>query len=201
MKKEKRHWFAQKGQPLGLTRRRTIERRAWGEVTRIAEVSGFIRKSQLRDRIRLNNDGCQFPMGKMPTHVTVQGEDAWFISQDSEDSIRLPGDDKRITTQWIGRVEKGRGKGCVLVCRQCTGASRNDEEWFPMKMEWVIYGRILIVDNNVSPAALREHGVRDRRVIQREALAQLQEHRVVYIILERHIVEEKGKDWHFICIQ
>jgi hypothetical protein len=46
-------------------------------------------------------------------------------------------------------------------------------------MEWVIDRRILIVDNNVSPAALREHGVRDRRVIQRETLAQLHEHRVV----------------------
>jgi hypothetical protein len=49
-------------------------------------------------------------------------------------------------------------------------------------MEWVIYRRILVVENNVSPPALREHGVRDRRFIQRETLAQLQEHRVVYVL-------------------
>jgi len=139
-------------------------------------------------------------MGKMPTHMTVEGEHPWFISQDSEDNIRLPGDDKRITTQRISRVEKRRRESCVLVSRQCTGASRDDEERFPMKMEGVIYRRILIVDNNVSPAALWEHRVRHRRVIQREALAQLHQHRVVYVIVPCHIVEEKGKHWHVLRI-
>jgi hypothetical protein len=49
-------------------------------------------------------------------------------------------------------------------------------------MKWMICVRILIVDNNVGSAALREHGVRDRRFIQREALAQLHEHRIVDVL-------------------